>query len=585
VDKRRLVQLLRECANLQAIEGVSDFKVRSLQQVSEMIAKSPLSVAEIMRNPEALPDIKSATADLISTIVNEGSDAAFTSLHLSIPTSVADLTRLPGIGPKTARRLYINHHIAAIEDLDAAAQDGRLTAFSGLGARMIPRLKRDIAVLIAAKHNLSIATACPLATTLQQKLAAVPGVLDVAVAGDLRRLETLCPRLEFIVQVSDVHTFLDWAEQFPTTAAQTDRANYNYIEISLGELICFENPDGVGDVTLPQQQIPVRIHISTNESQFAAQLMYTTGDDVHQELMAAFASQQGCAWTPYGITNEDGEVQPLGTETAIYNLFSLPYFPAEVRDLHGLRCQPERLIRRADIRGDLHVHSQWSDASLSIRDIAEEASRLGYEYIAITDHSQSLTIAHGLSPARLSQQREEINRIQRETKVTILHGIEVDILADGRLDLPEECLQQLDIVVASVHSSMGQSERQMTDRIVRAMQSPSVNILGHLTGRILGRRFGYEVDFPRILAAATAYGVILELNANPNRLDISDNLLRQAKSAGIQIAINTDAHHLPEFENMGYGIRMGLRGLLEKTDVLNTLPLSQLQAVLRKRRQ
>ncbi|GMA63632.1 PHP domain-containing protein [Alicyclobacillus fastidiosus] len=304
---------------------------------------------------------------------------------------------------------------------------------------------------------------------------------------------------------------------------------------------------------------------------FAQRQMETTGDQIHDEVIKGLLRQAGYSWTKAGICDMRGRRISPATEEEIYALVGLPFFPPELRSDRGLLQNPATLVQADDIQGDLHVHSNWSDGSMSIPELVERAETLGYAYIAITDHSQSLSIANGLTPERVLAQRAELKRVQSAASVKLLHGIEVDILADGSLDLPDDILADLDIVIASVHGAMYQSKSQMTNRLVRAIRNPYVDVIGHPTGRIIGRRAGYEVDIEKVVAEAALHGVALELNANPNRLDISEDILRRATQAGVAIAIDTDTHHPNEFANMAYGIRMAHRGWLTKGDVLNTL--------------
>jgi DNA polymerase (family X) len=565
-NKADVARELRMIADLQEIAGASPFKVRALRQAALTVAEAPLPPGELLHS--VTPGIGSSTLRLIHGLLDKGLDATLASLQLPIPLTLWELTQVPGIGPKTAHELYRHLNICCLADLEQALANGRLSSVPGFGPRRLQRLKRDIPVLRHRRETLPIAIAWPLSARLLSLVEKLPGVQRAAVTGAARRLVVTVPRLDFVVAMEDDAAFMEWVTAFHPNFGE------GYIDL---------DADSVAAWTHAGRSVPVRFYLSS-PGQFPARLMETTGDDTHQAVMATLADEMGYAWTPEGLRESDGGWLPFASEGAIYDAFGLPHYPPEVREGRGLLCNPENFIQRADIRGDLHVHSTWSDGSQSIAEIVQMAERMGYEYIAITDHSQSLAIAGGLSVEQLHRQREEMERLRGQTNVVLLHGMEVDILADGTLDMPDEELWDLDIVVASIHSAMGQSKEKITERLVRAAQHPAVDIIGHMTGRIIGRRSAYELDFDQVLPAAVSRGIALELNANPNRLDLSDEYLRAASAAGVPIAVDTDAHHLSEFENMDYGIRMAHRGWLQKGDVLNALPFGKLRERLHKYR-
>lgn len=563
MDAVEVGRALRQIGQLLEIEGANPFRARAYKQAGDALATSGLPLETALAQPGTVAGLGKDTAGAARLIVEQGLPKTLLGLGIVTPLSVIELTRVPGIGPKTAGSLYRNHDIRSLESLQTALATGNLRYVQGFGPNRLQRLARDVNVLLSHEHLLPISMAWPLAMEIQSALKSLPGVTDVAVSGAFRRLVVEYHRIDLVVALDDDTAFLSWCEQWPRLTRVAESV----------------------EVTLPTYQKPVTVRLeTTNASGFAARLMRTTGDETHQAVMEGLLNQAGCHWSGDTITDANGDVVTIDEEADIYQLVGMSTLPPECREAASLLCKPEQLVQLEQIRGDLHVHSDWSDGWLTLDHLVDAAERIGYEYLAITDHSQSLTIAHGLTPERLAEQRQEILRLREQTKVHLLQGIEVDILGDGTLDLPDDILWDLDIVVASVHSAMHQPAVQMTDRILRAIQHPAVDIIGHPTGRVIGRRSGYELDFPRLTAAAAEHGVILELNANPNRLDLGDDLLRQAKAAGVMTAIDTDTHHPDEFAHVSYGIRMAQRACLGAADVMNTLPYTDLVKRLHRER-
>ncbi|KPV42737.1 PHP domain-containing protein [Alicyclobacillus ferrooxydans] len=577
MDKLEIVRCLRLANDLWAIEGANLYSIRAHSLSADAISDSPLSIGEILSLPPgSIKGVGRETLAMVTALQEGGMQALLQRLHVNIPLSCAELLRLPGIGPKTAHALVHQFGIHCAEELNRALQNGSLQGVPGIGSKRLARLRRDLRVFLDRKHSIPIALAWPLGIQLVELVSQIQGVSRASLTGSLRRSVVAVPEIEVIAALDNAGPLTEWAAQF-TLQKKTSKDPVCREDLSKNSTDPISGQSGF-NVLLPVHgdDIPVHIHTVT-EADYARRLMETTGDQTHQAVISGLLMQQNIEW------NRDS--LQVNSEEEIYALLGLPYFPPEVREDNGLLCTPSRLIQPSDIMGDLHVHSTWSDGSLSISEIAQMAEELGYEYIAVTDHSQSLTIANGLTPERLRQQREEIAEVQKHTPVRILHGSEVDILADGRLDLPDDTLFELDLVIASVHSAMHQTKEEMTERILRAIEHPAVHIIGHLTGRILGRRSGYDLDLNRIVEAAFTHGVMLELNANPNRLDIFEQPLRTVKAKGMLVPINTDTHHRGEFQNINYGVRMAQRGWLYQENVLNALPYTDLIEALHRPRQ
>lgn len=577
MDKLEVVRCLRLANDLWAIEGANPFSIRAHERSATAIWDSPLDLEAILAlPPSSIPGVGKETLAMVRAVQEGGLPALLDRLQITIPLSAADLLHLPGIGPKTAHQLV---HQMGIDSANALAREfaaGRVQQIPGLGPAKLARLKRDLDVLLERQHSIPIAVAAPVAEEVVAALQGMPGVLQAVTTGALRRGFVSTPVVEVLVASDDASEVRQWAGDHglhsPDTADERDDRLHIHVQTAA-------------------EVVPVTITI-TSAAQFPLALFRSTGDETHQQVMDEMLRERRISWTAAGLSQlpdctagGSKRDMPISVhdEADIYTLVGLPWLPPEIREGKGMLQDPAQLVDPSDIRGDLHVHSTWSDGTQSIREVAAKAESLGYEYVAITDHSQSLTIANGLTPERITLQQQEIAQVQAETPVRLLCGTEVDILADGRLDLPDDTLYSLDLVVASVHSAMQQSAQQMTERILRAIEHPAVHIIGHLTGRILGRRAGYEVDVEAILQAAVRNGVMLELNANPNRLDISEVWLRRAQDLGLLVPIDTDAHHQREFAHMAYGVRMARRGWLRKETVFNALPLAALLPKLQKR--
>lgn len=580
MDKAQVVRYLRLANDLSAIEGAQTQRVRAHARSAMAIWESPLSIDEILKlSPGAIPGVGPETLAMVRTLQEGGFAALCNRLGVTTPPEAGEFIHLPGIGPKTAHRLVFDFGTHSVADLATALEEGRLRHVQGLGPAKLARLRKDVKVLLQRKESVPIALAWPVAERIMAQLANVRGVRRVSMAGALRRAVVMPTCVTVLAAVENPRGLLEWAREsggqpsmgVGTRIGDPDTTNSDG-----------ETPPTTVQFTMAHglDEVPVCVGM-VKPRDFALSLLRWTGDSTHCAVLKQLLAQRGIRWTHSGLQRADGKLQ-VTDESEVYALAGMPWLPPEVREGEGMLVNPQRLVQKSDIRGDLHVHTTWSDGSQSILEAARQAQALGYEYIAITDHSQSLTIANGLTPERLAEQRREIAQVQAKTTVRILCGSEVDILADGRLDLPDETLASLDIVVASVHSAMHQSKREMTKRILRAIDHPSVTIIGHLTGRKIGQRAGYDMDTAAILDAAKRCRVMIELNSNPVRLDISETPLREAKSRNMLVPLDTDAHHSPEFLNIAYGLRMARRGWLETAGVLNTRPVHELLASLRR---
>ncbi|WP_067936022.1 PHP domain-containing protein [Alicyclobacillus kakegawensis] len=596
MNKREIVRCLRLANDLWAIEGANPFRVRAHERAAEAILESPLAIEEILALPPgSIRGVGRETLAMIRELQEHGMSGLLGRMRITTPVDAAELLRLPGIGPKTARRLVHDMGICSPMELKQALASGALREVPGLGVSRLARLRRELDVLLERKLSTPIAAAWPLACQLVQQLEACPCVQRAAVTGAARRLASMMPTVDLVVACTDTRWLTQWAQSMGELVSRSDGGG----PVRQGP--ADDGPDRNQDtpsvtvasqdhlhrleVALPWAGESARVRLyAADATRFPQVWMRTTGDSTHQQVVAALLAENGVEWTADDRLVRGGKVLTVRDEADLYRLAGLPFYPPEVREGRGVLCDVGRLIQQTDIRGDLHVHTNWSDGLLSISQVVEAAEARGYEYVAITDHSRSLTIAGGLTPERVRQQAREIAQVRARSRIKILHGIEVDILPDGRLDLPDGVLMELDLVIASVHSALHQPRAQLTERVLAAIEHPAVHVIGHLTGRLLGRRSACDLDTGRLLQRAVELGVMFELNANPNRLDIAEDLLREAKSQGMKVPINTDAHHEPEFNHMEYGVRMARRGWLYREDVLNTLPYEELMERLRTKR-
>lgn len=565
-----LAWILEEIGDLLDLQGENPFKVRAYRRAARTIELLPEDIEAVWRRGELgkVEGIGKALEEKIDEWLSTGVMTYHAELKAQLPPGLRELTRVPGVGPKLAQRLYRELGIRNLDELEAACREQRLRHLKGLGPRTEENILRGIERLRRQMERFPLGLALPVAQQLVRALAALPVVQRVALAGSLRRGRETVGDVDIVASSPDPEPVMEAFVRTPGV-----------------EQVLARGDTKASIVLRTGLQVDLRV---VRDDQFAAALHHFTGSKEHNVLLRELAQTKGLKISEYGIVRvDDDEVLAVATEADVFAAVGLPYIPPELRE-DGSEIAAARegrlpeLITVGDMKGDLHVHSDWSDGLDTIEAMALAARERGYEYIAITDHSPSLSVARGLDPARLEEQLREIDRLNRQLAgIRILSGCEVDILRDGTLDLPDELLARLDVVVASVHSAMGLDEREMTDRIVAAMRNPHVDIIGHPTGRILGRREPYAVDMERIIQVAAETGTCLEINASPDRLDLNDVYARWAHARGVMIVVNTDAHSTEGLDQMGYGVTVARRAWLGKADVLNCLPWPELKARLK----
>lgn len=569
VHNEEIAQIFEEMADLLEIEDANPFRVRAYRNAARMIRGMGRELRDMVARGEDLTKLATIGKDLaakIEEILTTGHAKALDKLHKEIPASLEALLKIPGLGPKRVKVLYHDLHIKTLQQLQSAASRGRLRALPGFGAKTEQRILDSIAAHRSTARRFLYRTAQRYAQPLVAYLQSISGVNDVVVAGSYRRGKETVGDLDILVTA--------------TTDSPVMQRFVHYDEVV--EIV---SKGATRATVFLRSGIQVDVRVVAQQS-FGAALHYFTGSKAHNIQVRRLAQQRGLKINEYGVFK--GKQRIAGdTEASVFKAVGLPVIPPELREGHNeietarVKRLPT-LIKDSDLQGDLHIHTTASDGNANIKEMALAAKQCGLKYIAITDHSKSLTVAHGLDEKRLQEQIEKIDHLNEELDgITILKSSEVDILEDGSLDLPDSILSKLDLVVGAVHSKFRLSRNKQTSRILRAMDSKYFTLLAHPSGRLLQVREAYAVDMPRIIKTARERGCFLELNGQPQRLDLDDNYCQLAKEQGVLISINSDGHNPNNFDFLRGGINQARRGWLEKDDVLNTRSLRELRNRIR----
>jgi DNA polymerase (family 10) len=568
VQNAEIAAMFDQTADLLEIEGENPFRVRAYRRAARTIEGLPQSVRSLVGAEEdlsGLPGIGKDLAGKIAGIVETGHFDLLDQLKKKLPGDIGEMTALPGLGPKRVKLLYDKAKVHTLDDLRRALKTGKLHGLPGFG----PVIEKKLAAALekpAAEKRFRLAVAEAEAEAL---VAFLRDGGRVVVAGSYRRRRETVGDLDILVTSKQGRAIGDKLVSYDNVAE-----------------VLAHGPTRTTVVLRSGLQVDLR---AVSEESYGAALLYFTGSKAHNIALRSIANDRKWKLNEYGLYAGKRRIAGA-TEEEVYKKLGLAYIPPEMREDRGeialaLKDALPRLVTAEDIRGDLHVHSDWTDGTATIADMAAAAQARGYDYMALTDHSRRQTMSHGLDPAKVVRQLRQVDKLNAGFKnFTILKGIEVDILKDGKLDLPDSTLAQLDVVVASVHSFFDLPREAQTERIVRAMQNPHVAIIGHPTGRLIGEREPYDVDMDRITSAARELGCCLEINAEPDRLDLNDIHAHMAKSKGVKIAVSTDAHSVNAFGYVRFGIDQARRAWLTADDVINTRPLAELRKLLGKRR-
>ncbi|HEB57171.1 MAG TPA: DNA polymerase/3'-5' exonuclease PolX [Gammaproteobacteria bacterium] len=569
VHNEDIAVIFEEIADLLEIENANPFRVRAYRNAARTVrglGRELSTMVAMGYDLTRLPGIGKDLSAKIKEILSSGHSKALDKLHREMPASLESLLKLPGLGPKRVRILFQELHIKTLGQLEKAANKGLLRKLPGFGVKTEQRVLESIAAQRSTEKRFLYSVAQRYVEPLLTYLRAIEGVNEVVVAGSYRRGKDTVGDLDILVTAQTdspvVQAFIEYDEVADVVSGGKTRATV-FLHNGL--------------------QVDLRV---VEPRSYGAALYYFTGSKAHNIQVRKLARQRGLKINEYGVFRDKKRIAGK-TEASVFRTVGLPFIPPELREARGeieaaqANSLPE-LIRLEDLQGDLHVHTRASDGNAGIEDMAIAAKKRGIRYIAITDHTRNLGVARGLDPERLRQQIEEIDRLNEKLdSPTILKGSEVDILEDGRLDLPNDILSQLDLVIGAVHSKFHLSRSRQTTRICRAMESKYFTLLAHPSGRLLLERDAYDVDMLRIIETARERGCYLELNSQPLRLDLNDDYCKLAKEQSVLISINSDSHNPLQFDYLQGGINQARRGWLEKENVLNCMSLLQLRNRLR----
>jgi DNA polymerase (family X) len=573
VRNSEIADAFEELASLYELDGAVVYRVLAYRNAAKSIREAGVSVEEMAREGKAdeLAGIGKTIAEKIVTLLDTGSIPSADKLKKRIPSGLIEVTRIPGLGPKRARALHEQLGIESLDDLRKAAEDGRLKDVPGFGSKA----EENVRVALAAdadgraKPRLLLSKALEVGEEIVAALREHPAAERVELAGSARRMRDTCKDLDVVV-------------------ASKDPAQISKAFGELGEVEAVQSSGEAGARAVTHSGLPIDLRVVPGEN-FGNLLQHLTGSGRHNEALRTEAVRRGLHVSEYGIADdESGDTHACATEEEVYGLLGMEWIPPELREDRGelQAAREERLpelVTVDDIRGDLHCHTTASDGRNTIREMAEAARARGYEYLAITDHSATHGFGNDVQPDELRRQIERVAEANEELGgIRLLAGSEVNVLPDGALDYDDELLADLDWVVASLHTSFRMKEREMTDRMVAAIEHPLVDAIGHPTGRMLGRREPYSLDLGRVIEAAARTGTFLEINANPNRRDLPDVEARAAAEAGVKLVIDSDSHGVGTLGNMRYGIATARRAWLSADQVANTRPWPKLDK-LRKR--
>ncbi len=566
----KVAKIFQDIADLLEIKGETTFKVRAYQRAARSIEHLPVELTQLMAEKKlrTVPGIGDAISKKITELLTTGHLEYYEKLQAEFPPGITDMLNIPGIGPKTALLLSQELGISSVEQLEQAILEGKVASLYRLGDKTGENILHHIRAMHSKEKRILLGLALPLAEEMMNSLRQSSGVHNLTTAGSLRRFRETVGDIDLMGTAENPEEVINAFVCLPHVKETLVKGGTKASVISCHDI-----------------QVDLRV---VEHDAFGSLLQYFTGSKQHNITLRERGHRQGLKLSEYGITDiKTDHLEKFSTEEDFYYRLGLQFIPPELREGQQEVARAEKgtmpiLVTPSDIKGDLHVHTDWSDGHDSIETMALAAQALGYQYLAITDHSAGRGAARGLSEERLRKQITEIRELDKRLMgIHLLCGIEVDIKANGRLDLSEELLQQLDIVVAGVHSAMGQEEHKMTQRILAAVEHPLVDIIAHPSCRLIGEREAINADWEAIFQSAAQTGTILEINAMPDRLDLKDTRVLRARELGVKLVINTDSHATEHLKFMRFGVGVARRGWCEAKHIVNTLPLPEMQASLK----
>lgn len=566
MNNLELAEIFDRIASLLEIKGEVKFKYLAYRRAAENIRNLSEDVLEISQsgNLTEVPGIGSAIAKKIEELLSTGKLQFLEKLELEVPPSLLDLLKIPDVGPKKVSIIWQQAGITNLSDLEAAARQGKLQGLPGIGAKSEQRILKGIESLSHQSQRILLGVARPTANQWKNWLNSLPGVRKVEIAGSLRRWKETIGDLDFVAVCDEPEKMMQAFIEHPDVGRVLSRGeNKSSIELKNG--------------------LRIQLWIQPLEN-YGSLLQFVTGSQAHNVRLRELAKLKGLSLSEKGYLDENQKLINCPDEEMVYRRLGLEWIPPEMREDRGeiqaaVNGKLPGLIQIEDLKADLHTHSTWSDGSAGIEEMALAALQRGRKILAITDHSQGLGIAGGLDAGELRRKHAEIKNIQNRLgdEIQLLHGAEVEIHADGSLDYPDEVLAELDLVIASIHTSLHQPREAITARLIRAIQNPFVKIIGHPSGRLILKREGADLDWPLIMEAALKSGTALEINANPDRLDLSDVHARRAFEMGVLLSINSDAHAPEQMDNLIYGVAVARRAWIQPQNIINTWPFEDLK--------
>lgn len=567
-NKKEVIRLLETIGLYLELKGENPFKIQAFRRAAIALEQDERTLPEI-ENFTQIPGIGKGTAAVINEFIVTGQSEVLKQLQESVPKGLIPLLQIPGLGGKTIAKLYKELGVENVTDLKRVCEEGKVRALKGFGAKKEEKILKSIEEMGIGPKRFPLASVLPIARWIEQQLSEMDSVEEFSIAGSIRRTKETVKDLDFIIATMNPKRV---REQLLHMENIKEITNQGDTKISCVFSFDF---DISADFRLVQP------------CQFATTLHHFTGSKEHNIRMRQIAKERNEKISEYGVEKiETGEILTFKTETDFYNHFQLPFISPELRE-DGTEIDRvdilDQLVEQKDIRGDLHMHTTWSDGANSVEEMIDACRALGYEYMAITDHSHSLKVANGLNADRLRKQIDLIHHLNERYKdITVLAGIEMDILPDATFDYDDELLAEADLVIASIHSAFGQDEKWIMRRLQAACRNPHIDIIAHPTGRKVGKREGYAVNIDRLLDMAKETKTILELNASPMRFDLRKEHLIKAQQKGVKIMINTDSHHRDTLENMKLGVNYARSAWLNKETVINTKTTEELLSFLNK---
>jgi len=564
---QEIANIFYEIADFLEMEEVQ-FKPQAYRKAALVLEDLEDDVAKIyqeggLKALKDIPGVGESIAEKIEEYIRTGKIKYYEKLKKKTPIKMEELTAVEGMGPKKAKKLYEKLEIRNLEDLEKAAKAHKIASLEGFGEKTEKNILEGIAFLKRSKGRFLLGDILPSVKVIHQKLKELKGVARVDTAGSVRRMKETIGDVDFLVISKTPKKVMDFVASQPEVVKVWGKG-------STKTSVRMKGGFDIDVRVLPRKS-------------YGAALQYFTGSKEHNIAVRRIAIEKGFKLSEYGLFK--GKKMIAGkTEEEVYKKLGMLWIPPEMRENQGeveasLEGKLPQLIRFNDIKGDLHCHSDWNGGEDSIEDLARAAKERGYEYVGVTDHTKFLKIEHGLNERQLAQQRKEIDKLNSQFSTfnfQILHGCEANILNDGSIDIKDEALAKLDFVIAGIHSNFKMPKEKMTERIIKAMKNPHVDIISHPTGRLIQKRDEYQIDFDKILRVAKETGTILEINSFPERLDLNDQNIRRAKEAGVKMVINTDSHRKDQLRFMEFGVAQARRGWAEKEDIINVHPLQKL---------